>query len=145
MVLAAELPERVDLGIVDRDQPAVLVAMAQAQALVDLQPLGAGLEARLQPLQLPIGPARLVDAVEVDQGEGQEPAGMGLVERGQGLHQPLVPAAVQVHHRLDAGRIHLGRGSAPRVAGVSVRLAAAQVVVDVDHRELRLRRRSSPS
>ena len=64
MVSAAKLPERVDPRIIDADQPATAVAMAQAEGLVDLQPLGASLETRLQPLELAIGPARLVDALE---------------------------------------------------------------------------------
>ena len=119
LVLAAQLPERIDLGIVDRDEAAVLVAMAQSQGLVDLQALGSGLETRLQPLQLAIGPARLVDAVEVDQREGQESARMGLVERLECLLEPPVPAAVQVDDRLDSRRRPSRPGSAPpaRVSG----------------------------
>ena len=107
LVLAADLPDRVELRVVDRHELAVLVAVAQPEGLVELQALGPGLEARLQPLGLALAPAASSMPVEVDQGEGEEPAGMGLVEGGEGLLEPVAPAAVEVDDRLHAGRVHL--------------------------------------
>ena len=131
---AQDLPDRVELGVVDRQEPAVLVADAQAERLVELQPLGPGLEALGQPRRLAGRPARLVDAGEVDQRVGEEPAGVGLVERGEGLLEPLAPAAVEVDRRAHAGRVHLLE-VALHPLGREERLAPAEVVVHVDDRE----------
>ena len=134
LVPGADLPDRVELGVVDRQEAAVLVADAQAQRLVELQPLGPGLEALGQPRRLAVRPARLVDAGEVDEGVGEEPAGMGLVERGEGLLEPLAPAAVEVDRRAHAGRVHLLE-VVLHPLGREERLAPAEVVVHVDGRE----------
>ena len=126
-----DLPDRVELRVVDRQEAAVLVADAQAQRLVELQPLGAGLEALGQPRRLAGRPARVVDAGEVDQRVGQEPAGMGLVERGERLLEPRAPAAVEVDRRAHAGRVHLLEVVLHPI-GREERLAPAEVVVHVD-------------
>jgi len=65
LVLGPDFPDRVELGVIDREEPAVLVPDAQAQRLVELQAPGPGLEAGAQPRGLAVGPARLVDAGEV--------------------------------------------------------------------------------
>ena len=57
--------------------------------------------------QLAIRPARLVDALEIDQGEGEKPTGMGQVERLECLLESPVPAAVKINNRLDSRCIHL--------------------------------------
>ena len=108
LCLRAHLPDRVELRVIDRHELAVLVAVAQAERLVELQPLGPGLEALFEPLGLALAPVRVVDAVEVDQGEREEPAGVGLVECRERFLEPVAPAAVEVHHGLDAGLVHLG-------------------------------------
>ena len=59
---------------------------------MELQALGAGLEALGQPRGLAIRPARLVDAGEVDEGVGEESAGVGVVEGGDRLLEPSVPS-----------------------------------------------------
>src|SRR5262249_39100588 len=82
VVLRAYFPNGVELWVVDLHQLAVLVAVAQAEELVKLQPAGARLEARLQPLRLALAPVRIIDAIEVEEREGKETAGVRLVERG---------------------------------------------------------------
>ncbi len=133
----ADLPDRVELGVVDREEAAVAVADAQAERLVKLEALGAGFEALGQPGRLSVGPARVVDTGKVDEGVGEEPAGVRLVESGQSFLESVAPAAVQVDHRSDAGGIHL-REVALDALRRERRLAAAQVVVNVDDRERRL-------
>jgi hypothetical protein len=136
MVLGTEIPERVELGVIDGHEPAVLIAVTEAERLMNLQALGAGLETALQPLDLAVGPAGVVDALEIDEGVGQEPAGVSAIERIKGLLQSLVPATIKVHHGADAGRVHLGE-----ILGYTLgrqRRSTAEVVVNVDDRECRL-------
>jgi len=130
-VLAAGRPDRVELRVVDRKQAPVLVANAQAKALVELQSLGSGAKALLEPPGFSLRPARFVDPSEVEQREGQEPPGMSLLERGDRLPEPRAPTAVEVDDRPDASRIHLCQEllDACRSQNPS---AAAEVVVDVE-------------
>ena len=137
LVTGADFPDRVELGIIDRYESAVLVAGAEAQRLVELQALGAGLEALAQPRGLAIRPARLVDTVEVDEGVGEESAGVGVVEGGDRLLEPRSPAAVEVNRGANARRVHLGEVALDSL-GRERRLAASEMVVDVDDREGRL-------
>ncbi len=113
LVLAAKLPERVDLGIVHGHEMTILVAMPEPQGFMNLQPLGPGSKPCLQPLELAIGPSGLLDPLEVDQGKCQESSRMGVVERGERFFQSLVPAAVEVDHRPHPGGIHLRQGNGP--------------------------------
>ena len=63
-----DFPDRVELGVIDRQEPAILVAYAQAQRFVKLQALGSCLEARTQPRRFTIRPAWIVDSGKVDAG-----------------------------------------------------------------------------
>ena len=97
----------------------------------NFSPLAPALKPSSSRFGLAVRPARLVDAVEVDEGVGEEPAGVGLVERGEGLLEPVVPAAVEVDDRPHAGGVHLGQIGL-HALGRQNPLAAAEVVVDVD-------------
>ena len=135
-VLGTQLQDRLELRIVDRHQPAILVAIAQPERLVELQSLGPGLEARFQPFGLALAPFVVVDAVEIDQREREEPTGMGFVERGERFLQPVAPAAVQVDDRPHAGRVHLGQIARNPFRSESL-FSAAKMVMDVDRGECR--------
>ena len=130
----------------------VLVAVAQPQALVDLQALRPGLEARLQPLQLAIGPAGLVDPVEVDQGDRS-----GTGRDGLGRGPRASPSAARPSRRRGSppsarrprpsrpGSARRARASAwpcPRPGGCARRstgnFAFGTVVALVDQHRLRL-------
>ena len=134
LVSGTDFPDRVELGVIDRQEPAILVADAQAQRFVKLEALGPGLEARAQPRGFTIRPAWLVDSGKVDQGISEESAGVGVVEGGEGLLQSLSPTAVQIDDRADASRIHLRKITLDPL-GRERRLAAAEMVVNIDDRE----------
>ena len=120
LVLGTDLPDRVELRVVHRHQLAVLVANGQPQALVKLQPLGAGGKALLKPLRFALAPVVVVDAVEVDQREREEAAGVRLVERGERLLQPLAPAAVEIDDACARRRRSFPARYAATRSGVSV-------------------------
>ncbi len=96
--------------------------------------LGAGFEALDESSGLSLGPARVVDAGEIDQGIRQEPTGVGLVESGEGLFESVSPAAVQIDDRLHAGCVHLVEVMLDPLRGEKG-LAAAQMIMNVDDRE----------
>ncbi len=132
-VTSARFPDAVELRIIDRHELSRFVAVTQAQPLVDLEAPGAGTKTLFEALHFPIGPVVVIDAVEIDQRKRQKPAGMRLIERCQRLPQSSVPPAVEVDHRPDAGFVHFGQ-ILPDPFGREV-FAAAQMIVNVDHRE----------
>src|SRR5262249_40675343 len=106
VVFGAHLPDRVEPRVIDGHQLAVLVAVAEAERFVELESLGPSLETLLQTLRLAIPPVRLVDALEVDQSEGEEPPEVRLVEGGERLLETVAPASVEVDHGANAGVVH---------------------------------------
>ncbi len=58
---------------------------------------------------------------------------MGGVERGDGFPKAIAPAPIEVDHGLDAGLVHLGEVIGDHL-GFETVFAAAQVIVDIDHR-----------
>src|SRR5690242_10127016 len=107
MVLGAEVPDRIELRIVDGDQPTVFVAMTEPEPLVELESSRACFESTFQALGLPRTPARIVDSLKIHVGEGDESALVGLIERIDRVCEPFVPATIQVYDGSDAGCIHL--------------------------------------
>ena len=107
-VFRADLPDCVELGVVHGDVAAVSIAMTEAERLVELQALGPRAKAGFESLGLAIGPAWVINALEIDEGVGEEPAGVGLVEGGEGLLETIIPAAVQVDGGPYSGGVHLG-------------------------------------
>ncbi len=133
IVFGAHCPHGVELGIIDRHQLAVLIAIPHAERLMKFQTLGACLETLLQSSRLAPAPILVVDPVEIQQRERQKPPGMSLIQRGQRLFEPLARSAVEVDDRANARRIHLSQ-IAPDPLGRQGALAPAQMIVNVEYR-----------
>ena len=95
IVLCGHRPDGVDAWIVGLYERAIGVARPLAQRLGDLQPPRAGEEPPFHLAGHPLGPARLVDAVEVQGDEVHDPVPVRLPGR-QGGVEVLPGPAVQV-------------------------------------------------
>src|SRR5690349_20581846 len=96
LVLTASIPDRIELGIINRHDLAVFVLVAQAECLGDLESPGTHLEAVFQPFHFMLGPALVIDAIEVHEGECSEATGMSLIERRQCFLQSISTATIQI-------------------------------------------------
>src|SRR5208283_3483095 len=81
MILSACLKNRVELGIVDFQQRAVLVAIEETERFVEFQALGPCAKAGFEPLGLAMAPIFIVEAIKINLRKGEEPAGMCVIQR----------------------------------------------------------------
>ena len=124
------------------EQPlAVLVVDREPEILPDLDATRAGIGRHPQLPLDPVRPAGLGASGEIEVAERREPARMGAVVPVDVRLQLVAPPAVQVHDRVDVGRIHVGE-QRPDVAGRPSAVGgqpAAEVVMRVHHGEPRPR------
>ena len=145
--LAGRGPERIEAGVLDRDEPAGRVARPEPEQLPDLQPAGAVAGRRAEPAGLLLAevPALRPHAV-VEAGEDGHPS----TERRPPRHlaaQRLALAAVEVDDGRDPRRLQ-GRSRArpaSRLAHSPENGVGPEVVVGVDGREGGARRGAGPA
>ena len=137
LVTGTDLPDRVELGVVDRHVSSVLVPNTEPERLVKLQSFGPRFKALVQPGRLSIRPARIVDTRKINQGIGEKSARVSPVERFERFFEMVAPPAVEIDDRANPGRIHLGDITLDTLRGEG-RLTASEMIVHVDDRKRRL-------
>ena len=128
--LAAFGPDRIDPRVIHGNELAALVPVGQAKVLGDLEAPAAQADRLFQPFGLVFAEVRLIDPAEIRPEEKQEPLFSQPMQNADLLFVEVVPRiGIQADTLPDPGLVHF--------LEVMLGLAqVAQMVVNVDHREL---------